>query len=66
MLQNNPSLQGNFKLTNEQKARFAFYSPNEQDIRNTITARHFTQDNSAGTTTEEQNKYFSLLKYLIK
>lgn len=65
-LNNNPALQGDFKLSNDQAARFGFYSPNIQDVRNTITARYLTNDKSAGDVTPEQSKHFSLLRLLFQ
>ena len=51
-----------FALTDEQRSAFAAYSKDEQDVRDTIAARIFSGDPSAGTPTPEQLKFVEELR----
>jgi hypothetical protein len=56
-----------FDLTPEQQAAFKSYSPNSNDIKQTIAARVLTNDPSALNATKEQRDYaYELGKYMLK
>ena len=60
----NPQLHPNFSITPQQEGRFANYGT-AQDIRDTISARLFSGDPSAGSPTNEQSDFIRLLTNLL-
>lgn len=65
-LNEHPSLQPTYKLTPYQKQTLGNYSPNEQDIRNTVAGRYFSNDKSIGTPSREQIKQLEQLRKYMK
>lgn len=54
-----------FDLTPEQAKRFGAYSPNQQDVRETVAARILSGDPSAGEPTKEQAAYVERLRKMM-
>lgn len=63
ILMRNSSERPSYALTEQQKQYFKNYG-SDQDIRETIAARAFSGDESAGDLTEEQKEYLKKLSNL--
>lgn len=65
LMRSNKVLRPDFILTPEQQQQFKGYGE-DQDIRETLAARRYTGDPSAGATTEMQDRYVDHLRQLLR